>query len=101
MSLPKVHEIVFAKLSYSKSGIGNYVKLVEYDNIEGLVLCTEITKYKSDLKSLIKNDEVFPLVVLSATDKGIDLSYSTQSTLFNTQLNRNQKLLVSKKRECL
>jgi translation initiation factor 2 alpha subunit (eIF-2alpha) len=26
-----------------------YVELVEYDNIEGLVLCTEITKYKANL----------------------------------------------------
>jgi len=77
MSFPKLHEIVFAKLSNKKSGMmGNYVKLVEYNDIEGLVLCTEITKYKSDLQSLVKHTDIFPLVVVEVNKNNIDLSYS-------------------------
>jgi translation initiation factor 2 alpha subunit (eIF-2alpha) len=74
-STPSIHEIVFARLTKRSGDMGNYVELVEYDNIEGLVLCTEITKWKSNLKSIIKNDEIFPLVVIDI-GTGIDLSYS-------------------------
>ena len=74
--IPKVLEIVFVCLSdKTASKNGQYVDLVEYDMIEGLVLCTEITKYKSNLKSIVKRDEVFPVIVLN-NDNGIDLSYS-------------------------
>lgn len=73
---PKVLEIVFVRLSDKTSGkLGNYVDLVEYNDLEGLILCTEITKYKSNLKSIVKRDEIFPVVVLN-NDRGIDLSYS-------------------------
>ena len=73
---PTLHDIVFVKLTSHKSdGIGNYVKLIEYEDIEGLVLSTEITKYKSNLKSLIKFDEIFPVMII-ATSHGYDLSYS-------------------------
>jgi translation initiation factor 2 subunit 1 len=75
--LPKVHEIVFTRLVNKRSGdMGNYVDLVEYDNIEGLVLCTEIAKRKSNLKSLVKQGEIFPVVVIDINKSGIDLSYS-------------------------
>jgi translation initiation factor 2 subunit 1 len=75
--IPKVHEIVFAQLVNKRSGdMGNYVEIVEYDNIEGLVLCTEITKYKANLKSIIKQGEIFPVVVIDVNNSGIDLSYS-------------------------
>jgi len=74
---PHIHDIVFVQLlnNNSQSSSGNYVKLVEYENLEGLVLCTEITKYKSNLKSLVKPDEIFPVIVIS-TLNGYDLSYS-------------------------
>jgi translation initiation factor 2 subunit 1 len=74
---PYLHDIVFVQLIHTNktNDTGNYVKLVEYDNIEGLVLCTEITKYKSNLKSLVKPDEIFPVVIIS-TSNGYDLSYS-------------------------
>lgn len=75
--VPKVHEIVFAQLVNKRSGdMGNYVDLVEYGNIEGLVLCTEITKRKANLKSIIKQGEIFPVVVIDVNKSGIDLSYS-------------------------
>jgi translation initiation factor 2 subunit 1 len=75
--VPNVHEIVFAQLVNKRSGdMGNYVDLVEYNNIEGLVLCTEITKRKANLKSIIKQGEIFPVFVLNIGTVGIDLSYS-------------------------
>ncbi len=73
--VPEIHEIVFVKLSDNNLG-DNYVNLVEYDDLEGLVLCTEITKWKSNLKSLVKRDEVFPVVVIGNANGGLDLSYS-------------------------
>ncbi len=72
---PDIHEIVFVQLSHNTLG-ENYVNLVEYDNLEGLVLCTEITRWKSNLKSLVKRDDIFPVVVIGNKDGGIDLSYS-------------------------
>lgn len=75
---PSLHDIVFVQLGSSNSSdksIGNYVRLVEYNDLEGLVLCTEITKYKSNLKTLVKHDEIFPVVVI-ANSNGYDLSYS-------------------------
>jgi translation initiation factor 2 subunit 1 len=73
---PSLHDIVFVQLGTSSDkSIGNYVQMVEYDNLEGLVLCTEITRYKSNLKTLVKRDEIFPVVVIS-TSNGFDLSYS-------------------------
>ena len=73
---PNLHDIVFVRLiSQKKDSAGNYVKLIEYNDLEGLVLCTEITKYKSNLKSLIKYDEIFPVIIIS-TSNGYDLSYS-------------------------
>jgi translation initiation factor 2 subunit 1 len=79
--VPQVNDIVFVKLSNKKhSEFGNYVNLVEYNNLEGLVLCTEITKYKSNLKSVVKQDEIFPVIVLDIQNNNnilsIDLSYS-------------------------
>lgn len=71
---PSLHEIVFVTLKQSND-IGNYVDLVDYDNIEGLILCTEITKYNANIKKFVKQGEIFPVIVI-ASDKGYDLSYS-------------------------
>ena len=74
---PNVHEIVFAQLVNNRSGdMGKYVELVEYNNIEGLVLCTEITKRKANLKSIIKQGEIVTVFVRTISNIGIDLSYS-------------------------
>jgi translation initiation factor 2 subunit 1 len=68
--------------------MGNYVRLVDYDNLEGLILCTEITRYKSNLKTLVKQDEIFPVIVIS-TSNGYDLSYS--------KIKQDQRILL---KEC-
>lgn len=71
---PELHEIVFVKLSQTIKD-ENYVSLIDYENIDGLILCTEITKYVSNIKKLVKRDEIFPVIVLSK-ESGYDLSYS-------------------------
>ena len=71
---PLLHEIVFVQLSRTTKD-ENYVKLVDYDNIEGLILCTEINKYNSNIKKVVKSDEIFPVIIIS-TERGYDLSYS-------------------------
>ena len=75
---PELHDIVFVKLKDVKSNdMGNYVDLVDYDNIEGLILCTEITKYNSNIKKIVKKDEIFPVIIIDIGDKNnYDLSYS-------------------------
>jgi translation initiation factor 2 subunit 1 len=85
---PGLHEIVFVELLNNSSDMGNYVRLVEYDNLEGLILCTEITRYKSNLKTLVKQDEIFPVIVIS-TSNGYDLSYS--------KIKQDQRILL---KEC-
>jgi translation initiation factor 2 alpha subunit (eIF-2alpha) len=71
---PELHEIVFVKISPTIKD-DNYVSLVDYDNIDGLILCTEITKYVSNIKKITKRDEIFPVIILSK-ENGYDLSYS-------------------------
>jgi len=72
---PDLHEIVFVKLS-EKTTDDNYVELVDYDDTDGLILKTEITKYYDNIKRVIKNkDDIFPVIVLDKNN-GYDLSYS-------------------------
>ena len=75
---PKNNEIVFVQLKNSTCDLGNYVELTDY-NLDGLVLCTEIGKYKSNLKNTVKKDEIFPVLVMNINEtseqKNIDLSY--------------------------
>jgi len=71
---PELNEIVFVQLSPDIKD-ENYVNLIDYDNIDGLVLCTEITRFCSKIKKVVKQNEIFPVVVIS-TEKGYDLSYS-------------------------
>lgn len=75
---PELHDIVFVKLKDTKTNdMGNYVDFVDYDNIEGLILCTEITKYNSNIKKIVKKDEIFPVIIIDIGDKNnYDLSYS-------------------------
>jgi len=56
--------------------MGNYVDFVDYDNIEGLILCTEITKYNANIKKIVKRDEIFPVVIIDINNNNYDLSYS-------------------------
>jgi len=72
--LPKSGEIVFVQLN---SNSDNYVTLVDYE-LSGLVLCTEITKYKADLKGIVRSNEIFSVMVMDIDEEGknIDLSYA-------------------------
>lgn len=100
--LPKSGEIVFVQLQNN-----NYVTLVDYD-LNGLVLCTEITKYKADLKGVVKHNDIFPVMVINIDEEGknIDLSYSKikynkrdfLKSCYVSQ-NRFNKFIVSSKTE--
>jgi len=74
---PELHDIVFVRLKDTKTNdMGNYVDFVDYDNIEGLILCTEITKYNANIKKIVKRDEIFPVVIIDINNNNYDLSYS-------------------------
>lgn len=72
--IPKSGEIVFVQLN---SNYDNHVTLIDYE-LDGLVLCTEITKYKADLRGIVRYNEIFPVMVIEIDEEGknIDLSYS-------------------------
>jgi translation initiation factor 2 alpha subunit (eIF-2alpha) len=70
--IPQNNEIVFVQLL---SNSDNYVKLVDYE-LNGLILCTEITKYKDNLKNIVRLNEIFPVMVLHLKNEYIDLSYN-------------------------
>ena len=75
--LPSPNDIVFVSpVSFSENGV--YCKLLEYDGIEGLILSTEIVRKWTDSKNnqkTFKYDHVYPVLVMEADDKHIDLSY--------------------------
>lgn len=76
--IPKENDIVFVRIRddlIKSSDRGIYVDLVEYGNIEGFILCTEI-RNKTKLNTTFKRDKIYPCMVLSIRDNNIDLSYS-------------------------
>lgn len=95
IKVPNINDIVFIKITnYSK--IGTYCELLEYDNIEGFILNTEMDRRVLDPKKQFKYGIIYPVLVLSINDKGIDLSYKkvkkdTREMLLN-QFNNLNKL---------
>jgi translation initiation factor 2 subunit 1 len=79
-TVPKVGSIVFIKVnntySIKDSDVGIYVNMIEYDNLEGLVLITELFKYKVNLQTFFKQNKVYPCVVLNNYNNKFDLSYT-------------------------
>jgi translation initiation factor 2 subunit 1 len=75
-SLPTPGDYVIVTLkSFSEGGV--YVNLVEYENIEGFILLTQISRRKKRPDSIFMFGKFYPVVVLSvnAAKKTIDLSY--------------------------
>lgn len=74
---PEVNDIVYVTIdSFSKGG--TYCNLIEYDNIKGLILSTELDRHAKDPKKAFKPDVVYPMVVLFISNDdvpNIDLSY--------------------------
>ena len=76
---PSIGSIVFVKLNTDypirDNDVGIYMNMIEYNNLEGLVLCTEIFKYKVNLQTFFKPNKVYPMLVLSNDENKYDLSY--------------------------
>jgi translation initiation factor 2 subunit 1 len=75
-TIPNIGDIVFVKYK-SSTDDGAYVSLVEYDDLEGLILITEITKYKVRPDKIFKPTKLYPCYVLDtdAKKRTVDLSY--------------------------
>ena len=75
-TLPHKGDIVFVKYR-SSTDDGIYVELVEYDNMEGFILITEIAKYKVRPDKVFKMKKMYPCYVLDVNPdkKTVDLSY--------------------------
>lgn len=75
---PEINEVVYVKInSISEHGI--YCNLIEYDNKEGLLQNTEMSKYiYKDRKKYFNFTKVYPMLVININfDKNhIDLSHS-------------------------
>uniref|UniRef100_A0A6C0EC53 S1 motif domain-containing protein n=1 Tax=viral metagenome TaxID=1070528 RepID=A0A6C0EC53_9ZZZZ len=74
---PDINSIIFAELTSVSQGSGVYVKLLEYEHLEGFIPETEINKYKVNPEKFLKYNESFPVCVLDIdkTKKLLDLSY--------------------------
>ena len=79
---PEINDIVIVIISkYPEKGHSIQCKLVEYDNIYGIILRTEITKRKEiEPKKIFKECVPFPVVVIDIDNNNpdnikIDLSY--------------------------
>ena len=77
--VPPVDSICFVKLqnyNMRNTDLGVYVHLVDYDNIEGFIPLTEISKYKINFDKVFKPEKIYPCVVFSFEKSGlVNLSY--------------------------
>lgn len=76
---PPVNSICFVQLAdyrIKPNDMGVYVKLIEYDSIEGFIPLTEISKYKTNLQKIFKPDKIYPCIVFSNDEKYVNLSFS-------------------------
>lgn len=72
--IPNTNDIVFVKIT-TFSNSGTYCELLEYNNVEGFILNTELDRRVYDPKKCFKVDHMYPMLVLSVTNDKIDLSY--------------------------
>jgi len=78
--IPDPDDIVYVKLAHDGSSEkGFYMDLLEYNNIQGFVLQTEVTRKTKDYRKAFKYDEIYACIVLNSTNKdgviSVDLSY--------------------------
>ncbi len=79
---PKVHtfierDSVIGKIIEVSDTTGIRVELLEYDNLPGLVLTTQIAKYKVNLHKLFPIGKCIPFVIHNIDGDFINLSYKT------------------------
>jgi translation initiation factor 2 alpha subunit (eIF-2alpha) len=75
-TIPNIGDIVFVKYK-SSTDDGAYVSLIEYDDLEGFILITELTKYKVRPDKIFKTTKLYPCYVLDTDSqkRTVDLSY--------------------------
>jgi translation initiation factor 2 alpha subunit (eIF-2alpha) len=77
-TLPILNTVCFVKLAnynIKPNDLGIYVKLVDYDDMDGFIPLTEINKYKVSIQKFFKYDKVYPCLVSSHEKNLINLSY--------------------------
>ena len=74
--LPSVRDIVVVQIKSISNG-GCYCNLIEYNNAEGLILATEISKRYVDPKKIFSENTYYPTMVIGVNSEKntIDLSY--------------------------
>lgn len=74
---PISRSIVFVKPIQHKikSDNGVYVEMIEYNNLEGFIPCTEINRWKVNLDTFFKYDKIYPCLVLRKDGNNFDLSF--------------------------
>lgn len=74
---PVINDIVFVKYISSsiENGAGVYVSLIEYNNLNGFILGSEITKYKSKPEKIFKKNKIYPCYVTEIDNNVVNLSY--------------------------
>lgn len=70
----KHNMIVFGKVS-TFSKMGTYFNIIDHDNIEGFLSNTELDKKVYSPEKQFKMDKIYPLLVMSTSEKTTDLSY--------------------------
>lgn len=98
---PLIDDIVFVKISKTTNG-GVYCKLIEYNNIEGLILNTELDRKSRDDKSIYRitdlkkfnNETIYCARVLRINNQGqpnvnVDLSYKSVNIELREELIEN------------
>lgn len=75
---PVLDTVCFVKLAdytIKPNDLGVYVKLIDYDDIDGFIPLTEINKYKISIQKIFKHDKIYPCLVSSYEKDLINLSY--------------------------
>jgi translation initiation factor 2 alpha subunit (eIF-2alpha) len=78
-NMPPLDSICFVQLADYKiksTDLGVYVKIIDYDMIDGFIPLTEISKYKINLQKVFKYDKIYPCIVFSYDKNLINLSFS-------------------------
>jgi translation initiation factor 2 subunit 1 len=84
---PDVDQVVMVQVK-SIAEMGAYVQLLEYENIEGMILLSELTRRRiRSVSKLIKVGRIEPAMVLRVDeDKGyIDLSKRCAYVIFSSE----------------
>jgi translation initiation factor 2 alpha subunit (eIF-2alpha) len=102
--------VTLADYNIKSTDLGVYVKIVDYDMIEGFIPLTEISKYKINLQKLFKYGKIYPCTVFSYDTNIINLSCIKikeeikeklmEEFNYSTKINEIRDFLTSNKLKC-